>query len=197
MPLPLDFLEAVLEGDVARGEAILGHRLPPAWSGSVARTLRRRAAQLRRDPTQAQWLLRAPVLRDAGLVVGHVGFHGPPDRKGMVEVGYSVLPEYRRRGFAREAVESLLDWAGRVHGITLFRASVAPRNEPSLRLVRSLGFAQTGVRWDEDDGEELVFELVRTSGTGPGGRMVPNGAIDPFVATMPRASGPGSGDGRG
>jgi len=39
---------------------------------------------------------------------------------------------------------------------------VAPNNEPSLGLIRKLGFVQTGVQWDEIDGQELVFELQRT-----------------------------------
>jgi len=36
---------------------------------------------------------------------------------------------------------------------------VSPDNEPSLNLVRKLGFAQTGSQIDEIDGLELVFEL--------------------------------------
>jgi ribosomal-protein-alanine N-acetyltransferase len=36
---------------------------------------------------------------------------------------------------------------------------VAPSNDRSLAVVGRLGFRQTGVRWDELDGEELVFEL--------------------------------------
>ena len=39
-----------------------------------------------------------------------------------------------------------------------FRASVGAWNEPSLNLVRKLGFAQTGMQVDDIDGEELVFE---------------------------------------
>ena len=33
-------------------------------------------------------------------------------------------------------------------------------DEPSLVLVAQLGFQQTGVQWDEEDGEELVFEVT-------------------------------------
>jgi [ribosomal protein S5]-alanine N-acetyltransferase len=35
---------------------------------------------------------------------------------------------------------------------------VAPHNAPSLALIRSFGFRQTGDRIDEIDGLELVFE---------------------------------------
>jgi RimJ/RimL family protein N-acetyltransferase len=53
----------------------------------------------------------------------------------------------------------MLAWARREHDIRHFVASVGPTNVPSFTLIRKLGFAQTGVQWDDEDGEELVFEL--------------------------------------
>ena len=55
----------------------------------------------------------------------------------------------------------MFDWASHEHAVRWFIASVSPTNEPSLSLVRKLGFVQTGTQWDEIDGQELVFELVR------------------------------------
>ena len=52
----------------------------------------------------------------------------------------------------------LLDWA-RAEGIHRFVASVGPGNEPSLAIVRRLGFVEVGRHWDDEDGEELEFEL--------------------------------------
>jgi RimJ/RimL family protein N-acetyltransferase len=99
-------------------------------------------------------------------MVGHAGFHGPPGINGLdapdaVEVGYTVFPEHRGRGYAQEAVRALMDWAGTEHGMRRFIASVAPDNEPSLAIVRKLGFSQTGEQWDDEDGLELVFERRR------------------------------------
>ena len=91
-------------------------------------------------------------------MIGSIGFHGPPDSKGRLEVGYSVDPNFRRQGYAREAVEALFDWAYREHGIDRFVASISPTNEPSLRLASGFGFVQIGSQIDEIDGLELVFE---------------------------------------
>jgi [ribosomal protein S5]-alanine N-acetyltransferase len=95
--------------------------------------------------------------------VGHAGFHGwpgvnGPERAHAVEVGYTVFPEHRRRGYEIEAVVALLAWA-RGRGVDHFIASVSPGNEPSRRLIRKLGFVQTGDQWDDEDVRELVFEL--------------------------------------
>jgi ribosomal-protein-alanine N-acetyltransferase len=87
-------------------------------------------------------------------MVGNVGFHGPPgvnatDSEGALELGYGVLPEHRRQGYASEAVEGLISmpWV-RAHA-----------NAPSLAIIRKLGFVRTGQHIDPEDGLEHVFEL--------------------------------------
>lgn len=77
----------------------------------------------------------------------------------MVEVGYVLLPRYRGRGYAIEAVHALFAWARHNPRVSVFRASVSPENERSLNLVRKLGFVQVGEQVDPEDGLELVFEL--------------------------------------
>ncbi len=67
-----------------------------------------RAGQLAKDPSVAPWIVRAVVSEPDGAVVGDAGFHGPPDEAGMVEVGYTVVPGYRRRGCARAMPAALL-----------------------------------------------------------------------------------------
>ena len=155
-----DVLQASLSGDRARAAALLDAALPRDWPGWAEHVMRLRLEQLANDPLSQPWLLRAIVLREPGRpIIGHIGFHAPPDARGAVEVGYAIRPEHRRRGYAYEAVQALFDWATREHSVRRFIASVSPRNEPSLRLIEKLGFNQVGTRWDERDGEESVFEL--------------------------------------
>jgi len=134
----------------------------PAWlPGQLEQFVQYRLAQLEVDPTARQWLGRAMILTDeAGRrrVVGTIGFHGPPDEEGRLEIGYSVDPDYRRQGYAREATRAMFDWAASAHGVRRFIASISPTNEPSLRLAAGFGFRQTGSHMDDIDGIELVFE---------------------------------------
>jgi RimJ/RimL family protein N-acetyltransferase len=157
------FMEAVLAEDLAGAEVASGASIPPGWPDEHdERFLRMRLRQMTEDPAHGPWLARVMVQRAPGSpMVGHIGFHGKPDARGMVEVGYTVFPEHRRRGYAFEAVQALFAWARREHGISIFRASVGPTNEPSLRLVEKLGMRQVGRHWDEIDGEEMEFELER------------------------------------
>ncbi len=54
---------------------------------------------------------------------------------------------------------ALIEEAAGNPDVTVVRASVSPDNEPSLAIVRRLGFTQVGEQIDEIDGLELVFEL--------------------------------------
>jgi RimJ/RimL family protein N-acetyltransferase len=46
-----------------------------------------------------------------GVVVGDIGFHGPPDSGRTVEIGYSVVPAWRGCGVASRACELILQRA--------------------------------------------------------------------------------------
>jgi [ribosomal protein S5]-alanine N-acetyltransferase len=158
--IPFDALEALLSGDPDRAGAITGVPLPELFiTDRAAQGIwRYRRDQILREPESAPWLVRAAIGEPAGIVVGHAGFHGPPDDAGMVEIGYTILPEYRRQGYGRAAVTALLREAAAAPSVRTVRASISPNNVASLALARSFGFAQVGEQWDEEDGLELVYE---------------------------------------
>ena len=164
VPLSLAFLEAILSGRRADAETIAALKLPEGWPDERdRRLLRLRRDQIGQDPGCQQWLIRAIVLPgDGRTMVGHIGFHGPPQIIGRAELGYSVVADQRRRGYAIEAARALMDWAAREHDTTSFFISIAPDNAASLALAAKLGFARVGEQIDEEDGLEYVFELVRT-----------------------------------
>ena len=159
----IPFMRALVAHDLAAATRELDAALPAGLPDQLEHFLQYRLAQLEGDPAIQRWLGRAMVLiDDAGSrrLIGTIGFHGPPDDAGRLEVGYRVEPEHRRQGYAREAVKALFDWAAAEHGIRRFVASVSPTNEPSLRLVKGFGFRETGSHMDEIDGLELELEAM-------------------------------------
>jgi len=156
--VPLD--EESMEALLLSGEVPFA--VPSDWPDEHdARFLAIRLKQLRESPERRAWPVCAIVLD--GAMIGHIGYHGPPGvnarrARDAVEVGYTVFPEHRRRGYATEAVRGLIEHA-RAQGVHRVIASVGPKNEPSLALVRRLGFVEVGRHWDDEDGEELEFEL--------------------------------------
>lgn len=77
-------------------------------------------------------------------LVGSVGFKGPPDKEGAVEIGYSVLPTHQGRGLATEMAAALVGWAAE-QGARIVRAQVTPANSASIRVLEKLGFQEFGI----------------------------------------------------
>ncbi len=155
-------LDRVAAGVVEALATELDASVGAEWVREVRGLAAMRARQVRQRPDDGPWLLRAIVRAEPGQpreVIGYLNFHGGPNEAGQVEIGYTLMPEARGRGYAIEAVRAMFEWATRVHGIRRFRASVAPDNERSINLIDKLGFRHTGEQWDPDDGLELVYEL--------------------------------------
>jgi RimJ/RimL family protein N-acetyltransferase len=110
------------------------------------------ASMARADDT---WGPRHIVL--GTLAVGSIGCFGPPV-DGETEVGYGLVEAVRGQGLATEALLALAAEADRV-GVRL-RASVAPDNRASIRVLAKCGFAD--LRGTTDDGE-LVMVRRRTA----------------------------------
>jgi len=148
-------MAALIDDDLRRASELAGIPLTPYFL-TQNWLWRIRHDQIGRDPAAADWVARAAIMD--GEVVGHVGFHGPPDDDGMVEVAYSVDPELRRRGHARRLLAAALDWVAGVPAARTVRASISPDNPASLAVLRPFGFAPVGEQWDDEDGLELLFE---------------------------------------
>ena len=153
-------LMALRDSDLAAASALAGVELPGFFIGEQERGLwRLRLSDIAANPEAARWIARAAVDEPGGFVVGHAGFHGPPDDDGMVEVAYLVVPEYRRRGYARAMLAALLRRAADEPQVRTVRASISPGNAASLATIKGFGFEPAGEQWDEEDGRELLFEV--------------------------------------
>jgi RimJ/RimL family protein N-acetyltransferase len=166
-----EFVEAVLDGRREEAASLLGIELPDEFPSEGEKGfLGLRLRQMREDERFRTWCPHAIVL--GGQMIGHAGYHGPPGINAKhdadaVEFGYRIFAPYRGRGYATEAATILMDQARDWAGIRHFVLSVGPHNDPSLAVVRKLGFVRTGEQMDEEDGLELVFELRRDAGGGP------------------------------
>jgi RimJ/RimL family protein N-acetyltransferase len=154
--LTRETLSALIAGDLSGASAAAGIPLTP-YLLSESWLWRIRLEQVIEDPASEEWIARAAVAEPEGVVVGHGGFHGPPDDEGVVEVAYSVAPEHRRRGYAKAMLRSLLERADADPRVTAVRASIRPDNLGSRATIAGFGFRKVGEQWDPEDGLEDVF----------------------------------------
>jgi ribosomal-protein-alanine N-acetyltransferase len=165
VPMTPAFVEAVLADRREEAARLLEIELPDEFPSEGERGfLALRLRQMHEDVRFQQWCPHVVALD--GKMIGGAGFHGPPgvnaaSASDAVEFGYTIYPAWRGRGYATAASRMLMDLAEEWDGIRHFVLSVSPDNEPSLAIVRKLGFLKTGEQMDAEDGLEHVFELVR------------------------------------
>lgn len=89
------------------------------------------------------WRFYYMVLNEPCTLIGTCGFKQAPDKSSCVEVGYSVLEQYRCRGLASEAVMALMDIAF-ARGASEVAAETFPSLLPSLRVMQKCGMTPVG-----------------------------------------------------
>jgi len=77
-------------------------------------------------------------------LIGICGFKGKPSPDGAVEIGYSVLTEYQRKGYATEAAKALVDRAFSYSKVSRVIAETYPELMSSIRVLAKNGFVLTG-----------------------------------------------------
>ena len=151
-PLPVQAAAALPEDREAACRA-LGARLSAEWPDpSFVGVLRRHAGASADTECFGVWVM---IERGSRTVIGDIGFRGPSDEAGTIEVGYSVIPSRRRRGYATEAASALVGWARSQPSVHVIVAGCDPNNVPSVRTLERVGFRRTGeangeTRWRYD-----------------------------------------------
>ncbi len=177
--LDLDLLTGSARGPGARAaiEARWGGPVGDAWFHDMDHFAIFRD-RLAADPSTT-WLMRGIRWRGAGdpeALVGHVGFHGAPGDHDLsawtpvgVEMGWTVLPAWRGRGIATEAVAALVAWALE-QGVSGVVAGIDPANLASQRVAERVGFHRVAAVDDDDEREDI---WLYTGGV-PAGEVLPH-----------------------
>ncbi len=92
------------------------------------------------------------VHRDSDIVVGKSGFKGPPGADGVVEIAYTVVPDYQGKGYATEAAQALAAFAFSSGRVRVVRAHTLPESNASTRVLAKCGFRHIGEVIDPEDG---------------------------------------------
>jgi len=148
-PLP-PAAAAALPSDRDAATNELGAALSPEWPhADLLDVLPMQAAAAPDAVPYGVWVI---IKRATETVIGDIGFRGPPDADGIVEIGYSVVPARRRRGYATESARALLGWAAEQPGVDSVVAGCDRDNAASIKTLERLGFRRTGetnseLRW--------------------------------------------------
>jgi RimJ/RimL family protein N-acetyltransferase len=154
-------LDAAVAGPEELSRALGGCAVAEDWEVFPEAVPHTRAS-LAKDPGGARWGTRLFVLEEPPTLVGWGGFKGPP-ADGAVELGYSVAPEFRRRGIASTAVAQMLDEAFADEGVEAVLAHTLPEAGPSVRVLEKAGFALDGEVPGGPDGSQWRWRRLRAT----------------------------------
>jgi len=140
-----ELIQKDIEGHAALGEA-LDAIVPDSWPPDLygSRAMQFALEQLGEISERGWWFWYLLTAAQPAELVGICGFKGRPDASGSVEIGYSVLAEHRRRGYATEAVACLVAWAFLHHNVTEVTAETFPHLSQSIQVLKKNGFELTG-----------------------------------------------------
>ncbi|PYI09163.1 GNAT family acetyltransferase [Aspergillus sclerotiicarbonarius CBS 121057] len=85
----------------------------------------------------------------------------PPDCYSVPDIGFCILPEHQRQGYATEAAKALIEHAQLEWGVLGVFGFCFPGNEPSRKTLEKIGLEFRGVRKLRVFGndENMVFTL--------------------------------------
>ena len=159
IPFALDLKKAAMN-DRARLVEMLGAYVPEHWPGpDMMEALPIFIENMEKAPSEPAWDWIA-VHRSDQAVAGGIGFMGAPDKDGVVEVGYDIVPEYRNQGYATEMARSLVAWALQETGIKLVTATCLDTNIGSIKVLENVGMHRV-----EPDGNMLKWEIRKDNWT--------------------------------
>ena len=76
------------------------------------------------------------------------------------DIGFGLLPAYRRKGYVYEAAKAVVEHARSSLGLERLSAIVSPENTASVRLLEKLGMELTGpIRMPDEDEDILLYRI--------------------------------------
>lgn len=106
-------------------------------------------------------------LADSSEPIGMCGLVNRPQLD-LPDLGFALMPDYRRRGYTQRASQKILDLARTHWGINRVQAITNPDNLPSQALLTALGFQPLGSMLLQEDGPDVLLlqvELAEQSDT--------------------------------
>lgn len=134
-----------------------------SWENAVAFLEKQRAHAI---GTPGAWTQIAIEESATGALLGDCALHVRADDPRQAEIGFTLARGSQGRGFAAEAVRTLLDFAFGTLGLHRVIAITDAKNAAAARLLERVGFRREGhyiqnVWFKGAWGDELSFALLR------------------------------------
>lgn len=142
IPYTIDICRNILNSDYKDLE-VLNLKKGKSWpDADVLDTLPRLINNLNKVeyPTGYEsWMI---IKKDTSEIIGDLGFKGFDIEEKNLDLGYGIIKEERRKGYAVEAVNELIKWAFSNKKIKEITANCSTENMSSINLLNKFNFRQ-------------------------------------------------------
>ena len=146
--------EAMLEAErKGRGfDELVGAIVPNTWPPEYwdRKAIDYLYVRFQRNPDSRGWCRYVAVKQASAppVLIGGCGCTEPPETLEEVEIGYSILREFRRHGYVTEAINAFVPWIfahSQAHSVC---AQTYPHLAASIGVLRKCGFVLDGTGKD-------------------------------------------------
>ena len=142
IPYTIDLCRNILNSDYKDLE-VLNLKKGKSWpDADVLDTLPRIINNLNKVefPTGYEsWMI---IKKDTMEIIGDLGFKGFNNEEENIDLGYGIIKEERRKGYAVEAVSKIIEWAFTNKIIKEITANCLTENMSSINLLNKINFKQ-------------------------------------------------------
>lgn len=107
-------------------------------------TMRFLYKHLKANPDVLGWWTYLFVHAEDRVLIGQGGYKGKANGAGTVEIGYAIVPAYRRRGLATETAQGLIDNAFAHAHVKRVDAHTLAEPNPSTKVLEKVGMKFAG-----------------------------------------------------
>lgn len=137
--LTTEVMEAALLGRDKLGKAI-PYQVSSEWPMDVYKQFfPYKIQQFKESPHENEWE-GVVILKEKQLIIGDIGFKGGPNEKGSIDLGYSIVPSQRGKGYATEMATAMINWGSKQIGVEHVVATSDLDNFASKRVLEKTGF---------------------------------------------------------
>jgi ribosomal-protein-alanine N-acetyltransferase len=87
------------------------------------------------------WII---IEKNEKAIIGGICFHGEPDERGEVEIGFGIDNDYRNKGYMTETISGLINWIHKRDDIKTIKALTDKTNQPSIQVLKKNNFKNSG-----------------------------------------------------
>jgi len=107
------------------------------------------------------WFQFAIIKKDDNELIGDIGVHFLDSDDLQVELGCTLNQRYQGKGYATEALKSIINYLFDELGKRRIVVSIDARNQSSIRLIERLGFHKKGlIKESSEQNSEWTDDLV-------------------------------------